>query len=84
MIHLSKLLHTETGKIVMSVLLGLGLASLFRSVCKGKNCRVFKGPSLEDIKNKIYKHDNKCYKYVHSSTNCDPKKKTVQFEEKEF
>ena len=33
-IQFGKFLHTQTGKIVMSILLGFGLASLFRTVCK--------------------------------------------------
>ena len=32
--HLGKFVHTETGKYLMSILLGFGLASLFRTVCK--------------------------------------------------
>ncbi len=36
--HLSKFFHTTTGKYLMSIILGLGLASLFRKVCKDKNC----------------------------------------------
>ncbi len=35
--HLEKFVHTDTGKIIMSVLLGFGLASLFRKVCKINN-----------------------------------------------
>ena len=37
-IQFGKFLHTQTGKIVMSILLGFGLASLFRTVCKNNNC----------------------------------------------
>ena len=33
-LHLGKFVHSERGKIIMSILLGFGLASLFRKVCK--------------------------------------------------
>ena len=47
--------YTENGKIIISILLGLGLATLFRKGCTGKNCIEFKAPTLENIKKKIYK-----------------------------
>ena len=37
--YLSKFVSSDTGKYVMSILLGLGLSTLFRSVCKGKQCK---------------------------------------------
>lgn len=79
MINFGKFVHTQTGKYVMSILLGLGLASLFRNVCKDKNCMIFHAPPLEEIKNKIYKFDNKCYKYEPIQTKCNNNKKIVDF-----
>jgi hypothetical protein len=79
MFHLSKFIHTENGKKLMSILLGIGLASLFRTVCKDKNCIVFHAVPLDKIKDKIYKYDNKCYKYTTQSTKCDSNKKIVGF-----
>jgi len=79
MVHLSKFVHTQTGKYIMSILLGFGLATFFRTVCKGRNCTVFHAPPLEEIDDKIYKHDNKCYKYVPNSAKCDKTKKIIDF-----
>lgn len=78
--YLSKLLHTQTGKIVLSIILGLGLATLFRTVCKGKNCIIFHAPPLEQIEGKTYKYDNKCYQYVAKSAKCDKTKSIVNFQ----
>jgi hypothetical protein len=77
--HLGKFVHTETGKYLMSMLLGFGLASLFRTVCKDKNCLIFTAPHLDKIQNKIYKNDNKCYKYVSESAKCSSDKKIINF-----
>ena len=77
--YLSKFVHTETGKYMMSILLGFGLASLFRAVCKGKSCVIFHAPPLEEMDNKIYKLNNKCYKYVPTATKCDTNKKIIEF-----
>ena len=80
-VHLEKFVHTSTGKIIMSILLGFGLASLFRAACKNKNCNKFYAPPLDKINDKIYKvSSGKCVKYVPIATKCNPNKKTVFFE----
>ena len=79
-IHLGKFVHTERGKIIMSILLGFGLASLFRTVCKYKNCLLFYAPPLEQIKDKIYKNDDKCVKYTPVTAKCSANAKMVHFE----
>ena len=79
-IHFGKFIHTETGKIVMSVLLGFGLASLFRTVCKDNNCRIFHAPPLDEFKDKIYKNNDKCVKYIPVPTKCSLNAKTITFE----
>jgi len=77
--HLNKFFHSETGKVMFSIILGLGLASLFRTVCKGKNCMVFKAPPLDDVAGKTFKYGNKCYKYNATASSCDASKKIVNF-----
>lgn len=70
----ARLLHTDLGKIFVSILLGLGLATMFRKVCKDKSCIHFNGPVLKDFSEmdgKIYKHGSKCYKYKMVSAKCD-------------
>ena len=66
-----KILESKHGSIIFSVLLGLGLASMFRKTCKKNNCYIIKGPQLKEISDKIYKIDKKCYKYRPESTLCD-------------
>ena len=65
-------LHTKLGKILVSILLGLGLASLFRNSCEKRNCLVFQAPPLDEVKENTYKHDGKCYKFKEKSVNCKP------------
>ncbi len=77
--NLSKFVQTQTGKYVMSILIGFGLASLFRQVCKGKRCVIFNAPPLDTVEGKVYSHDKKCYKYEAVSSKCDPKKKIIHF-----
>ena len=79
MVELGKFVHTNSGKHLMSLLLGFGLASLFKIACKGKNCRVFKAAPMDQINDKIYSHGNKCYKYVYTSAKCSKDKRIVDF-----
>jgi hypothetical protein len=79
MIHLSKFIHTKTGKLLMSILLGFGIATLFRKVCDGKKCIIYHAPPLEEIKDKTFKYDDKCYKFTTNNTKCDSNKKIVEF-----
>ena len=77
------LMNSPMGKTFISSLLGLGLASLFRTACKEKNCIRFAGPIISEIDNKIYKHGDKCYKYEsQSSGKCDSTKQIVNIEAK--
>ena len=78
-LYLGKFIHTENGKIIMSIILGFGLASLFRTVCKERNCLMFRAPPLDDFKDKIYKSNNKCFKYTPVSTKCSLNVKTITF-----
>jgi hypothetical protein len=78
--HLGKFVHTQSGKILMSILLGFGLASLFRTVCKNKDCLIFHAPPIEELKDKIYKNNGKCVKYSQVATKCVSGAKTVTFE----
>lgn len=78
-LHLGKFVQTETGKKLMSIILGLGVACLFRQVCKGKDCTIFKAPPLEDFKDKIYKEDGKCVKYTPIATKCSLDAKVIEF-----
>jgi hypothetical protein len=79
---LNKLLNavkTQLGKNLISIILGIGLASIFRKACENERCLVFKAPSVNSIKNNIYQHDNSCFKFNERSVNCDSKKKKVTF-----
>jgi hypothetical protein len=72
--HLSKLINTKMGKMVASVLLGFGLASLFRTLCKNKSCVTFVSPPLDEIDHQIYQHGDKCYTYSSAPVKCNGKK----------
>jgi hypothetical protein len=75
--HLSKFVHSETGRILMSIILGIGLATLFRSVCSGKNCKKVMAPPLSEIDDQTYKFNGKCYKMQKNVVKCDKSKRII-------
>ena len=47
-----RLLYGRYSKMVISAVLGLGLATLFRKVCNERSCLVFFGPKYTDNRQK--------------------------------
>lgn len=70
MLDFAKFLKSKRGQIIMSIIWGLGLAALFRKVCAGRNCIVYKAPNPQQIINNVYQHDSKCYRYTPETTKC--------------
>ena len=76
-----RLLHTNNGRYAISFILGMGLASLFRKVCKDRNCLVFKAPPLSEVTKNTYEYSNKCYTFKETLTKCNPaNKEKIEFE----
>ncbi len=78
--HLEKFLHSHTGKVLTSIILGLGLASLFKTTCKGKNCIITNSPPMAQISTKIHKDHRypDCIRYDVIPVKCDKSKKIYQ------
>jgi hypothetical protein len=76
--YLDKFVHSHTGKILMSIILGIGLATFFRAVCKGRHCKIISSPPIEDIENQTYKFNGKCYTFEKNSIDCKINNKTVK------
>jgi hypothetical protein len=68
--NIKALLESRVGVIIISVLLGLGVAALFRSVCKDGKCVIVNGPPKEEINNYYYKINENCYKYTPVASEC--------------
>lgn len=76
--YLERFFNTSFGKNLMSILLGFGLASLFRRSCHDRKCYKFVSPNIDEIKNKIYQFNDKCYTYKPNATNCKREKKQIR------
>lgn len=78
--NIKKILYSDMGQIIISILLGLGLASLFRRACHDRTCLKFVGPEFKKIDGKVFQFDKRCYKYKPVAKYCEKDKKKVHFE----
>ncbi len=63
------LFHSENSAIIMSSIIGFGLALLFGRASFLNNCIVLKGPTAEEL-NSAYRIEDNCYKYKRMPINC--------------
>lgn len=82
---INNLLHTPRGQILLSIILGLGLSTIFRKVCKSNECFRFIGPEQNNLRDKIFKFhsnndkNNDCYILKEELVKCDDNKKKLEF-----
>ncbi len=68
---IKELFKSRESMVILSILLGFGLACMFRKVCSGKSeCYVINGPPLKDVKDVVFRVDDACYKYTPEFTEC--------------
>ena len=70
------LLETRMGQIIISIILGLGLAAVFRQVCKGPNCVVVNSPDVNELEKYTYKLNDECFKYTPYPAACERERST--------
>jgi|TARA_R110002012_G_scaffold237647_1_gene411373 hypothetical protein len=78
-INFKRLLYSPVGKIFISIILGLGLATLFRKACNNRSCLVFHAAPLDKIKGQVFQYGEKCYKFSPKAESCELTKEKVEF-----
>jgi hypothetical protein len=63
-------IESNSGQIFISILLGLGLAAMFRKACDDNRCIVVRPPSFEETQKYYYKVGGECWKYTPVETPC--------------
>ena len=79
---IKNILYTSRGQIILSIILGLGLATLFRKICNNKDCYKFIGPQQNKLRDQIFSydtHNSKCYKLHETNVKRGTHKKTLDF-----
>tara|TARA_B100001250_G_C19798596_1_gene789918 strand:+ start:903 stop:1115 length:213 start_codon:yes stop_codon:yes gene_type:complete len=64
MLSIKKLLDKPSGALFLSVLLGLGLASIFRKVCNDRSCLVVQTIPSKKLIGQTLTRNGKCYQWV--------------------
>ncbi len=68
-------LNSRTGTILVSILLGLGLSTLFKMSCDNRSCMVYKAPSFD--KKKFIRYNKKCYEPKEQMETCNTEKTII-------
>ena len=79
---INNILYTDRGRFILAIILGLGLATLFRKFCDGKNCYDFIGPEQKAIRDQVFSfdsNDNECFVMREKAAVCNKSAKKVRF-----
>jgi hypothetical protein len=74
---IKKFIESKSGIIVLSAVLGLGLACIFKMSCDSHNCIVYKAPEYDE--KKIIKYNDKCYEPHEHMEKCDSNKQIIDY-----
>jgi len=69
--------------VLISCVIGFGLAALFRPMCKGPDCVILRGPPVSQLREAVFQIGAKCHEFKAKATEC-PKDKTPVVETFEF
>lgn len=72
MFKINRFFKSETGIKLLSIMLGLAIAGLFKMSCDSRSCIVYKGPSFNND-NKVIKYNNECYNVEEQILDCKDK-----------
>ena len=75
--NIKRLLYGPYSMYIISVILGLGLATIFRKACNKRNCIIHKAVPINIINKKIFKYNDKCYRFKASAVTCDKDKQIL-------
>ncbi len=64
---------SPAGRVVLSVILGLGLATLFRKTCHALDCFSFRAPPWKEVTESVYSYGDSCYEFKSRAGPCTKK-----------
>jgi hypothetical protein len=77
---LTDILKSKMFNVIFSVALGIGLVCLFRSQCKGDDCKQIKAPPITEWDGMTYRMGAKCYTYNSEIIDCPAEGAIESFE----
>lgn len=70
---IEEIFKSRIGVIIISIIWGLGLSTMFRKACHGRSCQVieYNGPNPDEVAHHVYNYGNKqCYRYYPVISKC--------------
>jgi hypothetical protein len=67
---LYELLESDKGTILLSVIFGIGIATIFRKECLNNNCVIITSPTSTEMQRYQYKIGEKCYEFKKKTVKC--------------
>ena len=77
MLNYKKFIKSKLGMDILSIILGLGLAGVFKFSCDNRNCIVHRVGDLKKYEDKL-KYNDKCYNVFEKMETCNKKKKIIE------
>jgi len=73
---IKKIIESKNGVFILSAVLGLGLACIFKMSCDSHNCIVYKAPEYDE--KRIIRYNDKCYEAHEHMQTCDATKTIIE------
>jgi len=68
---LDRLLNSQVGIVLISIIWGLGLSTLFAHACRHRPCYIITGPPIKNTMSKYFNYGTeKCYQYYPIISKC--------------
>ena len=77
MFNLLKMLEIPGFSTLLSIILGFGIAAMFRPLCKGAECVIMRGPPVGEIRGTVYQYGKKCIEFDAHAVPCPTGKDSV-------
>jgi hypothetical protein len=70
MVDFFKIMNVPGIAAILSFIIGLGIAAMFRPMCKGPECVIIRGPPIQDIRDSVYQFGSKCVEFKTKPMEC--------------
>ncbi len=70
MVSLFSIMAIPSIATLISFILGIGLATMFRPICKGPDCLVIRGPPVQELRETVYQFGSRCVEFKTRTVEC--------------
>lgn len=77
--NLKEMLNRPGFNIMFSLLLGIGMVTIIRPLCKGAECLINRSPPVKDWDGKVFRIGSECYEFNTVTVKCPGKDEIESF-----